>query len=166
LIINGLDVYDQGGNEYGLSIGIDVRQKKVANASGPLNFSFESSNYEVLTDSSAIVEEAESGGLNSRSYIVIETAEGGENAIVELDNPKLILVNQQKYDENTAKTRKMFVPAYLFPISYRPEGLDYLYSKNVVVLLIKDFYQNIPDSAAASDLLEKEVILRQELSAD
>ncbi|MFA5248340.1 MAG: hypothetical protein WC415_03785 [Patescibacteria group bacterium] len=140
LLINDLEVYDQGGNKYGMTIGVDVRQRKVADVNGLSGLSFETSDYEVINDSVEIIKKAEAGGMNGRWYYSVD--EKTTNAkVAGLGTPKKVLVLQWKYDEAN-KNYEIFVPAYLFPIVSGLEGLDYFYSENIIVPLAKDLYNN------------------------
>jgi hypothetical protein len=136
LLINGKFVYEQGGNKSGVSIGINIREKKV---SGVYNLSiqeYESSLYEAETDFSKILKVAEKGGLYN--YYM----PGEQVQEIEIGAPEYAYSIIWKYDENAQTSRTLLVPALVFPIIKNPENY-FSYNEKVVIPLAKELLEEV-----------------------
>lgn len=140
LLIDGVEVRGQGGESQGLMVNIDVRSRKASGFNGTIAPSFESSEYEAISDKETIKKMAEDGGMNGRYYYYSTT--DGKEATVELGTPKQILMQYWKYDQEAGRSDELYVPALVFPVKSKPADNPYFYTENIVVPLIKDVLQN------------------------
>jgi len=135
LLIDGQIAHDQSGNAYGLSVNVNIRYKKAAGLYNLRAQSFTSSNYDVVTDSQAIVSYAESGGLHKQWTNPNAT----KTVDIELGTPTLGLIMHYQYNQSKAENYELFVPAYIFPIlNESVEG--YFYQQSIVVPLVKELF--------------------------
>lgn len=124
LLLSGKKAYDEGGNPYGLEVGINPSEKRVSRVGNLTSQVYESSLYELETDFKKILEYAKRGSVYG--YF-----EGSERIVeIELEAPQRVLLRHwQSGDE-------LLVPALLFKIKNRPER--YYGSNAVVIPLVKD----------------------------
>lgn len=130
LIINGREVKDMSGGNYGLTVNVNIRKNKVSGLYSLGIYSLESSMYAAETDAGKILKIAEQGGYGYYYY-----PEEAETIEVEIGDPELIFASYSQYSEN--KYSELFVPALSFPILKQPDE-NYYYRQNIVVPLIKD----------------------------
>jgi len=129
LLINGEKVYEESGQLYGLYVGVNIRENKVASIWNYTSQDYLSSEYEAETDFSRIVKFAEQGGRYRRYWNV----EGEEEKEIKLGTPEIFYVKIWQYANN--ENNELLVPAMIFPIIDRPEGF---YMQNVIVPLSKE----------------------------
>ena len=152
LLVNGRTVYDEGGNPQGLSVNIDARTRTVTDA-GPISLqNYLASTYPAENDGSLVHKFILNGGAYG------ERIEAGQGTVTkELDAPQegYVVVWQQAADQ----MEQVFLPALIFPVKDydQAEALGYGYPKNIVVPLVKDYYETAaakpqpsPYSGAAS----------------
>ncbi len=130
LMVDGHQVYDQGGNPYGLSVSVDIRFKKVSGVAELASLNYESSQYPAVTDAKGVIAMAEQGGAVGSFYYGPGNA---KEVTVELGQPAQGYVQIYKNDP-AGQGQMLLVPALIFPITNKPEG-DF-YQKNVVVPLV------------------------------
>ena len=134
--INGMEVFEMGGNPGGLRVNVDVRNKKVNGLWSILSQNFEASAYEAETDFARIQKIAEQGGIYGQGYM----DPSAEVVEVELGTPKRILTNMWKSDGSG----EVIVPALAFPVKNPPKNGYYYVQNNLIVPLIKEMLQ-IPE---------------------
>jgi len=149
LMINGLRVYDQGGNQFGLTVSVDIREMKVAGLYNLTSQNYETSSYEAETDAIKILDIAEKGGIQGGWYFYGD----GETVEAELGTPERIYMRFMTYD--SFETNELLVPALLFPIAEAPEGKS-MFRKNIIVPLAKELLEEnndipVPRPMPASD---------------
>ncbi|PIR68446.1 hypothetical protein COU49_01110 [Candidatus Nomurabacteria bacterium CG10_big_fil_rev_8_21_14_0_10_35_16] len=133
-------VYDSIGNKTGLTMMIDVKEKKISSLSNGISALFESSNYETEQDTKTIIEIAKKGG---QTYFY-QHPNPTKTYVIKLGTPELILTEYWKYDSNNQTSEKLFIPAYKFPVTGMPEEIDYYSNsnRNIIVPVIKDLLIN------------------------
>ncbi|MFA7365330.1 MAG: hypothetical protein WCZ12_03185 [Patescibacteria group bacterium] len=136
LKINNRTVYEEYGNVSGLSVEVDIREKKVSGLYNLYNQQYEGSYYQTETDKTSIIEMAEKGG-NYYSYY--NEDESFEFVDVEIGTPKLEIVKIWTYDDISREGYELYVPAYIFPINKNSLNLD-IYQENIVIPAVKDFF--------------------------
>ncbi|MCL5666294.1 MAG: hypothetical protein M1383_00770 [Patescibacteria group bacterium] len=135
-IINGNEVYDEGGNPAGLTVSVDLYAKKASGVSELYAQNYESSAYEVETDAGQLTKLAEQGGRNGN----FSNPGAGRTVQVELGTPHLGYVKSYQPQEQGGPAGQMLIPALIFPITKVSQDTPF-YQKNVVVFLPKDFQQ-------------------------
>lgn len=137
LIIDGLTVYEQSGNKYGLTVEIDIREKKISGIYNLMYQYFESSSYITENNIESIIAKAEQGGLYPDYYY------GDQSNVDSLDinikEATLGLIRTWQYDNNTRTSSELYVPAYIFPIATETSSI---YRENIVVPALEDFFSN------------------------
>ncbi len=130
LDVNGINVYDQSGNKYGMQVSVSFRTKQVTGMS-EFNFSdYQSSLYSTETDTAKIMALVEQGGLDSYQ------PENPSNVVeIELGSPSIQLMRYWTYQNGTQQ--ELFVPSIVFPITNTPKDAN-IYRNAVVVPIIKD----------------------------
>lgn len=125
LVIDGVEVYTETGEPFGLSVTVDPQERRVVGINNPLALSYESSKYPLETDFAVILAAATS----SKPASVDANTEGA------LGTPRLVLM---KYDGD------LYVPALLFPATYKEGETG---PKNVIVPIVKEFLAKIRGGA-------------------
>jgi hypothetical protein len=152
LKISGVAVYEESGNKTGLTVEVDMREKKVSGVYNLMYQYFESSTYNTEIDKEAIINLAEQGGLYNNYYTDSENVDEVE---VNLDQPILGLVRVWQYSEKDSKSYELYVPAYIFPI-LSADSYPLLYKENIVVPAVKDFF----DTESVNILNSEEVMVK------
>jgi hypothetical protein len=129
LMIDGQEVFDEGGAPSGLHINVDYRKKRVVGLYDLTTKQYERSNYTGETDNDRIIEIAEKGGF--RSYFDGSTP-GGRVTTLNLDTPVMQVLRMWRFDNN--KSEEIFVPALVFPIKNQGN----YWRPNVIVPLVKE----------------------------
>lgn len=131
LLLNGEEVKDLGGNDYGLRVNVNIRFDKVANLYGLGAYNLDSSEYSIVTSEEKILKMAEMGGYGYwYGYGDMKVVE------VELGEPVLGYASYMRWKDG--KNEELFIPSLVFPIMSQPEGL--YYRKNIVVPLVEEFF--------------------------
>lgn len=145
-------VFDLSGNQEGLRVEVDVRQKKVRGASPITSSDFFSSAYPAETEQRRIIEIAENGGWKRSGDISIGTVTPGENPgnyqepkypfeekpkkkEIKLDKPTLGLVKIWDYSRGNGQNEELFIPAFIFPVLDQAENF---WPKNVIVPAVRE----------------------------
>ncbi|MBI4054175.1 MAG: hypothetical protein HY397_02495 [Candidatus Doudnabacteria bacterium] len=136
-MIDGQEVYDEGGNLSGLWVNVNVRVKKVSELYGLTSQNYQSSLYEAETDFSRIVSIAENGGFRGGF-----AGDPGGRTEVELETPVEKLVKIWNWQDG--KSEELLVPALVFPVKPK-EFRDYYLPPYVVVPLVSDLLENVND---------------------
>ncbi|MEI8361384.1 MAG: hypothetical protein WCG01_04600 [bacterium] len=130
-LIDGKTVYDEyNGTKTGLSIMVQIKDRKVNSVSNLMTQSFDTSDYVMETDAKKIIAYAEKGGNGGMIYAQTENITD-----LELSDPELILTKVYIYKDN--RNEELYVPALYFSISNMPKDANY-YRKAVIVPLAKD----------------------------
>jgi hypothetical protein len=137
LVIDGLTVYEQSGNKYGLTVEIDIREKKVSGVYNLMYQYFESSSYTTENNIENIITKAEQGGLYPDYYYGDQAQV--DSLDVNIKSASLGLIRTWQYDNNTRKSSEFYVPAYIFPIETETSSI---YRENIVVPALEDFFSN------------------------
>lgn len=140
LKINGATVYSDYGQKVGINVEVDMREKKVSGLYNMYYQYYESSNYTSEVDKDLVLKTAQQGGMYP-DYYYMGDSEETKKIDIELDTPILGLIKTWQYDQTTMKGYELHVPAYIFPIKSKPEGV-YFSRDNIVVPAVKDFFVN------------------------
>ncbi len=140
LKVEGVDVYDDSGEKTGLSVEIDMREKRVSGVYNLFYQHYESAYYSTERDKENILEVVKNGGSyflydNYREDVDIKTVD------IQVGTPSIGMVRTWNYDETTMRGHEIYVPAYVFPVISESEP-SYFYRKNIVVPAVKDFFNN------------------------
>lgn len=131
LMLEGKEVYDEGGSVYGLSVMVDVRTKRVSNASELTSKQFERSDYKGETDDKRIIGIAENGGFRNSLYI----DPNSRKVELKLGAPTVEMVKIYYSSDNYRTNSDLYMPAMVFPIeNWKEAGY---WRKNVIVPLVK-----------------------------
>ena len=131
LKIGGKFVYDEyNGNKQGLTVQINVKNKKVAGLYNLNTQDYQSSAYEMETDTQKLIAYAEKGGVNN-----YQSGDSGDAIELELGDPEVSYINYFEYKDG--KNGQLLVPALYFPIKNPPEDTNF-YRQGVVVPLAKE----------------------------
>ncbi|MBU1203026.1 hypothetical protein KKH39_03240 [Patescibacteria group bacterium] len=129
-IINEQEIYEEYGGKFGLRVNINIRENRASGAWGISSQKYQSSLYDMETDTNRLKKLAEQGGGWPIYY-----AQDSEIVEVKLGEPKLAYTSAWHYDG--MQSYQLFVPALVFPVLEQPtEG--YYYKETVVVPLAKD----------------------------
>jgi hypothetical protein len=137
LKINEVMVYEEYGNFSGLTVEVDMKEKKVSSLYGLSYQYYESSLYNTETDRDAIMKIVNQGGRYP-DYLYYEE-EDYKNIDIEVGTPTLGMVKLWQYDDNYSNGYEVFVPAYIFPVVSESES-SYFNKENIVVPAVKDFF--------------------------
>ncbi|HOZ53655.1 MAG TPA: hypothetical protein PK142_03190, partial [bacterium] len=137
LKINDVMVYEEYGNFSGLTVEVDMKERKVSGLNGLSYQYYESSLYNTETDREAIMKIVNQGGRYP-DYFYYEGSDF-KSIDIEVGTPTLGLVKIWNYDNNYSNGYELFVPAYIFPIVSESEA-SYFNKENIVVPAVKDFF--------------------------
>jgi len=135
LLVDDQPVYDQSGNKTGLSVGISVRDKRVASLWGLQNQNYTRSTYTGVTDAAAIKDYLK----NVNSYPIDTMLRDAKvtNVSVTLGEPTVGYALSYSYDESKNESQELIVPSLFFPVKSTSNN-EPLWVQNVVVPLAKD----------------------------
>lgn len=136
LLIEGKPARNQSGGYAGIYVSVNLFKKAASGLSGLTPYRYESSNYELETSATEIIELAESGGWNKNYY-----ASSEDLKTIELGTPEKAYVQIFRYQDGFSE--ELFVPALVFPVTSMPEGGFYYGNRYVIVPLAKDMIREI-----------------------
>lgn len=139
LVIEEKTVYEEYGQKAGLSVEVDLREKKVAGLYGVFYQRYESSVYEAETSKDKIMQAVYRGDEGYYGYPEETFNDEYEVVDIELGAPSLALVKIWDYDESFMVGRELYIPAYVFPVISQSKD-PYFYKKNVVISAVKEFF--------------------------
>ncbi len=131
-LIDGKTVHDQTGMPSGISMGVNVRQKKVSNVWGMMDRSYEKSTFAGLSGP----EDVMSYLKNMNRYPSMPDANQQEVKLI-LGTPIIGYAMFYRYD--TGMSEELLVPSLIFPITEAKGETTEWYAPYVVVPLAKDF---------------------------
>jgi hypothetical protein len=133
-------VYNQSGNEEGINVAVDQRNKKVSGVWGMQTQSYQASEYTAVADEALFRKFIEKGGL--WGYLSESATNIRE---IPLGDPEMILMKHWQHTDG--ESQELIVPALHFPI-LEPPTEGYFYQKAVVIPLVEDILReqerNIP----------------------
>ncbi len=130
LLIDGKPVYDEGGMKSGISLNVNVREKRVSDAWGIMDQKYRKSGYAGVTDEAAIRTYLDKYGVFPTDFMPQGTTVKSVN--ITLGTPEISLVRMYNYRNNMSE--ELLVPALVFPVTNVPEG-EYFYQKSITVPL-------------------------------
>lgn len=137
LKINESMVYEEYGNSSGLTVEVDMKERRVVGLYGLSYQYYESSLYDTETDKEVIMKIVNQGGRYP-DYFYYEGSDY-KNIDIEIGTPTLGMVKIWQYDNNYSNGYELFVPAYIFPVISESES-SYFNKQNIVVPAAKDFF--------------------------
>lgn len=129
---NREEVYDQGGNNVGLRVALNLSQRAISNVDGLALYQYQSSEYELVTDREAIIEVAEKGGWNQINFA------SNEDRKVSLGTPKKVLVQLSRFSNN--QNEELLIPALIFPST---DEQTFYGRTSVIVPLVKEIFEDL-----------------------
>lgn len=141
LKINGMTVHSDFGQKVGVNVEVDMREKKVSGIYNMYYQYYESATYDSELDRETILKTASQGGIYPDYYYMGNSEQESKKIDIELGTPSLGLVKTWQYDQATMKGYELHIPAYIFPIKSKPEGV-YFSRDNIVVPAVKEFFSN------------------------
>lgn len=104
ITIDGLTVYDENAEPYGLNVTVNIKAQKVASVINLTSQKYESASYELLTDFNAVLREATSTPSETTTT---------HSVTFSLSTPQRVLMKIWKPDASGNST-EIYVPAFLF----------------------------------------------------
>ncbi|MDX1535364.1 MAG: hypothetical protein R3346_01200 [Candidatus Spechtbacterales bacterium] len=136
LNVNGLDVYEGGGNKSGVYAEVSMVHGRVTHFSNITSNNYAVSGYAIEQNKDRIIKMAERGGIFGARYMTLES---GDSNSVELGTPEFALYKVNRYINNGSRD-EFLVPALVFPIENVNPNRVYLYNRGgVVVPIVKEF---------------------------
>jgi len=140
LLINGEEVYDEGGRPSGMVINVDMRNMKVTSLWGLMTQRYESSAYPAETDWDRIVSIARQGGTQQIFYAYENMYPTQRVVYITLGTPS---VQYMKTWLPTQKSsQEIIVPSVIFPIVDAPSDYDQG-RKAIIVPLAKELLDRV-----------------------
>jgi len=131
LLIDGKAVYDQSGRKTGINVEVSARYRKATYAGNIFATGFQSSSYNVETDSEKIISSAQNGGITN----YYRHSDPTSTVRIELGTPSLELVRVWQMTENKYLGEELYVPAFVFPLTDQADKESF-YREAVVVPLV------------------------------
>jgi hypothetical protein len=137
-VLDGKEVHEEYGSKTGVSIGISIRDKKVAGVWNLYDQNYESSAYPAVTDKQQVLDFLAKYEKQNMDWMPkdqkIQTLD------IELGTPTEGLIRMYKFENNTQE--ELFVPALIFPVTKRPTGPNLYFTREfVAVPLAKDLLE-------------------------
>jgi len=143
LVVDGQTVYDQNGNLDGLRVTVNLLQHAVSGVNNLTTYRYETSDYNLETDSAKVVALAEKGGYGSGIYYGISQ----DKITLELGTPTKTLIHLWRYTNNT--NEELLIPALMFPVNNAPA--DYYGSKFVTVPLVQEMITELNNNNSGAN---------------
>lgn len=143
--MNGLPVYEDGGQPYGLTVNVHVADKTVSSVTNIVPLQFTSSSYELATDSSELRAVIRRGGI-----YMSEPPAGAKTQSIPLGAPTAgYVVSRFQLD---ARGTEYLVPALIFPINQTNQATTGRTS--VVVPVVVDLLETATTSSGAGSAVD------------
>lgn len=137
LMLEGNEIYDEWGNQVGMTVNVSVKFNRVIGAFNISLHSYEKSNYGLVQDKERILDALNSGGMTGDVFMMQWR---GRTINVHTGSPKLVLMAFYRY--MNGKQELLYAPALRFPISQIPADGSF-YRENVIIPLVPDILDNI-----------------------
>lgn len=131
LLLDGQPVIDESGMKVGISVGVNVRQKKVSDVFGIMNQSYLASQYPAVTDETTVRSYIEKLDSFPPDFTIMQGTTV-RTVTVTLGEPTMGLTRIYNYDESQPK--ELVVPALIFPVN-ETQGADMPWRRSVIVPL-------------------------------
>ncbi len=139
LTLKGQTVYEMGSSPIGIRVSINIRDKQVTGAWDIRSNQYQSSLYDVETDTARLIRIAEQGGN------LYGSSPTPENAItLDLGTPTIGLARTWHPINNGMNQEELFVPVYIFPVKPLSDETAkllpsyYYQSTSIMVPLVKE----------------------------
>lgn len=142
LKVNNVSVYENGGSQAGIGVNVNVRYSRVSGMWNLTSQQYQSSAYEAETNFEALLKYANSGNQGYPMPLIYPAPPfDGEQKIIELDlgTPQMGYMKYWNYQNND--NQELLLPALVFPILNLPDDGNYYSPKQMVVPLVKEFWQ-------------------------
>lgn len=136
LLINGKEVYENGGNKVGLNINVNIRHKKAAGAYSLIAQNYESSSYEAVINTEDVLNFVKKGGMQ----YLYAYEKPDETVQVELDTPYLAMLKHYNYQMEKGQSEELYIPALVFPVKNISNDKINYYQKAVIAPLAKEIF--------------------------
>ncbi|MDD3711395.1 MAG: hypothetical protein PHP37_02240 [Patescibacteria group bacterium] len=155
LKIEGREIYEEYGQKFGLTVEVDMREKRVSGLFNLFYQYYESSYYTSESNKDNILKMVSQGGMYP-DYGYYREEDDVKELTIEIGTPALEMVKLWHYDEEKMMGSEIYVPAYVFPII---SGGDepYFYKKNIVIPAVKDFFDTNRYIVPLLDLVKSSV---------
>lgn len=140
MLVDGKPVFDEGGTKAGISLGINVRVKRVSDAWGIVDQKYQKSAYAGVTDAAQITTYLENYGKIQGDWMPPNTTK--RTVDITLGTPEVSLVRMYTYANNV--NEELLVPALVFPVSNVPSG-EYFYNTSITIPLASDLLKQRTD---------------------
>jgi hypothetical protein len=145
--IQGLAVYNYGGDRDGLMINVNIPAQKVSGCWNLKTNNYEASDYPIENNWQKIIAKAETGGI----YPEYRQEENAKTVEITLGTPEMGYVSYQKYE--AGESEELYAPALIFPVTNSPQDYNY-WRKNIIVPLAQEMFNQNND--VPMPLLEKQ----------
>ncbi len=153
LLIDNKPVYDQSGLKTGISMGVNVKEKKVMDVWGIADRTYEKSDYDGVTDAATIKEY-----LSKIDHFdpAATMPEGTKVHKVQVTLGTPVVSYALYYRNDKALTTELLVPSLIFPVQQTPGSTELFYRTSIVVPLATDMLEQQQPSGVMP--LEKPVM--------
>lgn len=143
-LVDGQPVYDESGAKAGLSVHVNVREKRVSDVYGLLDQKYQKSAYDGVTDASAITGYLQNYGSIGGAYLPESTTI--KRVEVTVGTPVIGYVKMYSYNpaatSPTEMNQELIVPALIFPVTHVPAG-EYFYQQSITVPLTQELFDRM-----------------------
>ncbi len=138
LIVNGMEVYSEGGTQIGVTVTVSAHYGRVTSVYGLNAETYEASAYGAITSTSTILSLAEHASVRPIIYnglrsAAVDTATDASSSIAGILGTPVLAYAQIFKTAPDGTAEQFLVPAYAFPVSGGVSG------RNIMVPLISDF---------------------------
>jgi len=159
-LVDGKPVYDESGAKSGISVGVNVREKKVSDVWGIMDQKYLKSAYPAVTDISLITAYLENFGKMPEGWMPEGTTV--TKAEITLGTPEIAFVKHYTYENNVSD--ELIIPALVFPVTNVPAG-TYFYRNSITVPLAADILEKMTSQSDGGGMprpMPIDVMMREE----
>ncbi len=136
LLVDGETVFDDSGQPTGLSVNVDIRNKKVSDVWGITSQKYQSSGYDAVTAEKDIRDYL--AAVDNYSALEgMPSATKIKKVTVKLGTPQRGFVKTYNYDQTKGTSSELIVPALIFPIESSDPKDAQVYRQSIIVPLAK-----------------------------
>lgn len=138
VIVDENEVQEEYGWYHGLTVEIDLNEKKVSAVYGLSKYDFQEAKYDVENNTQNILKVAQVGGRWGFYDASEVYGQDAKYIDIEITSPKLTYINNYKYDETNFSDEQYLIPAVVFEVV--KNGSNDYYGDSITIPLIKDLY--------------------------
>lgn len=159
-LVDGKPTYDQSGQKNGISIGVNVKHKKVSDVWGIMDRTYQKSSYDGVTETATITEH-----LSKMNSHFNDLPPGDVKKVkIILDTPQVGYAMYYRWADN--QNQELLVPSLIFPVKEAQGATDGYYPSTVVVPLAKEMLTEMNKQPPVMPLIMEDTVKATDAAAE